>query len=639
MDYNNFKEKIYYMSLRDVLMYIFITTSTFSLLIIISLFNKEIAYDLIGLIGLIMTMVLLMFAIHLKNLTNREIYGLFQIFFLINCIIYLVFLTPNGQFISFKLFLEKIGYNKIYNVRYMNLVMMYYFIAKYRKRDTKSKIIYIEYIFLLVLSGTIAYIHNVYSSVSIMIIYMLLLSVFILLAYKNIGSFDFKVNEKVDLLKLNVFLALITFLLKLISKILNMYLINFAASIVMQIVFISTLISIIFNISKENYNFVFKETIDTSKYLEFINRRIIKNNNKLEETYNKLKDRQRLYKSFLGSLPNPIVIVNHNLRISYCNSKFLYEIDKKNIRDVVNRRIDNYINFNLNLNKVLLDINDMPQTTTININTKKIEIRFFHLDNEEKECIMLFKDLTEETKLSTMKEELESIKIREEIKKNFLSNISHDIKIPVNVIYSAIQLEKILISNNDIKKVKDYNEISKENCFILTKFTNNLIDISKIDSENLEANMILDNIVEFIEEYLISLTPYINNSGIDVIFDTDDEEIYIYFDKEMMQRVILNLVSNSIKFTNLGGLITIKVKNLINKVVIEVEDNGTGMSKEFLDKAFNKYEMEKRVKMKNPNGSGVGLFVVYNLIKAQNGNIEINSEVGKGTTFIIDLNK
>lgn len=639
MDYNNFKEKIYYMNLKDMLMYIFITIAIFLLIKIISLFNKEVAYDLTGLIGLIMTMVLLMFAIHLKSLINRDIYGLFQIFLIINCIIYLVFLTPYGQFISFKSLLEKIGYNKIYNVRYMNLIMMYYMIAKYRKKENVGKIIYIEYTFLLILSSTIAYIQNVYSWVPISIIYILLLAVFILLAYKYTYSSDFKVNEKVDLLKLNVILALSTFLLKLISKILNIYLINFFASIVMQVVFISTLIAIIFNIAKENYNFVFKETMDTSRYLESINRRIIKNNNKLEETYNKLKDRQRLYKSFLGSLPDPIVIVNHNLRISYCNSKFLYEVGKKNIKEVVNRRIDNYIDFNLDLKRIILDIADGLHTTAIDINSKKIEIRFFHLDNNEKECIMLFKDLTEEIKLSTMKEELESIKVREEIKKNFLSNISHDIKIPVNVIYSAIQLEKILISNNDIKKMKDYNEISKENCFILTKFTNNLIDISKIDSENLEANMILDNIVEFIEEYLASLTPYINNSGINVIFDTDEEEIYICFDKEMMQRVILNLVSNSIKFTNPGGVISIKVKNLMNTVVIEVKDNGVGMDKEFLNKAFNKYEMEERAKINNPTGSGVGLFVVYNLIKAQNGNIEINSEVSEGTTFIIYLNK
>ncbi|WP_341349961.1 histidine kinase dimerization/phospho-acceptor domain-containing protein, partial [Clostridium sartagoforme] len=175
----------------------------------------------------------------------------------------------------------------------------------------------------------------------------------------------------------------------------------------------------------------------------------------------------------------------------------------------VNRRIDNYIDFKCDIRDIISDINNRPVSTTINKDNKKLEVRIFSVNTEKSEFILLLKDLTEEIKLSNMKEELESIKMREEIKRNFLSNISHDLKIPINVIYSAIQLEKVLIQNDDIEKLSMYNELSKQNCFILTKFTNNLIDMSKIDSENLEANLGLDNIVEFIEDYLNSLSTYI----------------------------------------------------------------------------------------------------------------------------------
>ena len=297
------------------------------------------------------------------------------------------------------------------------------------------------------------------------------------------------------------------------------------------------------------------------------------------------------------------------------------------------------MNFNCDIRRIVLDINKTPYSTTIDNDDKKIEVRFFSLNGDEAECILLLKDLTEEIKIASMREELESRKMKEEIKKNFLSNISHDLKIPINVIYSAIQLEKILIENNDIKKLNMYNDISKQNCFILTKFTNNLIDISKIDSEDLEANLVLDNIVEFIEDYLYSLSPYIKSNGINVLFDTDEEEVFIYFDKEMMQRVILNLVSNSLKFTDKDGTIFIKIRNTQNEVLIEVGDTGIGMSKDFIKKAFNKYEMEGRGKVSNSTGFGVGLFVVYNLIKAQSGNIEVISDIGKGTIFVIKLYK
>ena len=335
-------------------------------------------------------------------------------------------------------------------------------------------------------------------------------------------------------------------------KILSVF--NTVSSLLMNVVLVSTMLVVISNIIKENYNFLFEETRMTNEYLERINRKIINSNYNLEEIYKKLRDKQMLYKSFLGGLNEPIVIINNNLRISYCNMKFLNEVGKENIRKVVNRRIERYINFDNEFHKeICFNINGGPNTTTINLNEKKFEVRFFRLNNEDSEFILVFKDITEENKLYDMREELEGIRIREDIKKNFLANISHDIKIPVNVIYSAIQLEKILIENKDIEKIKFYNEISKENCFILTRFTNNLIDISKIDYENLEVNLVLGNIVEFIEDYLLSLSPYIRNSKLDIIFDTSEEEIYIYYDKEMMQRIVLNLVSNSIKFTNPGG--------------------------------------------------------------------------------------
>lgn len=642
MDYNTFREKIYYMTPKDLLNYVLYSLIAYCIFEIMSFKYTEIAYDIVGLLSLIICMILIMFSMYLKSLTNKEIYGLLQLVLFITMIMIIISITPEYYFIDFKIFLSKIGFSSFSTLKYNNLIIMYFIIAKYRVSEVNSKIIYFEYILLLVILSFLGCINNKYEYMFLELIYRISSLVLIFKAYKYIYKSGVKFDGRVDLLELNLNLAALDLFVRLFSNIFNIYIVIDLIDILMGIIFITILVSIISNITKENYNFIFKETVNTSKYLEEINNKIIKNNYKLEVAYKKIKDKQQLYKSFLSSLPYPIVIVNQNLRISYCNLNFLNSIGEKNLRRVVNRRIESYIDISSSIKEILSGFNKnekVSYSTSITINGKQFEGRFLGLNTEENEFILLLKDLTEELRLRDMKEELESIKMKEEIKKNFLSNISHDLKIPVNIIYSAIQLEKILIDNNDIDKLGFYNEISKENCFILTKFTNNLIDISKIDSSNLEANLIYDNIVVFIEDYLISLNTYIKNSGINILFDTEEEEIYIYFDTEMMQRVILNLVSNSIKFTKKGGTIFTRIKVELDLVIIEIGDNGEGMSEEFVKKAFNKYEMEERAKTYNPNGSGVGLFVVYNLIKAQNGNVEIKSEEGNGTTFIISFNK
>lgn len=642
MDYNTFREKIYYMTPKDLLTYVFYSVIAYCIFEIMSFRYTEIVYDIVGLLSLIICMILIMFSIHLKKLTKREIYGLVKLVLFITMVMIIIFITPEYHFISLKAFLSKIGFLSFNTLKYNNLIIMYFIFAKYRVSEVNSKIIYLEYILLLFVFCFLVCITNKYQYMFLEAMYILSSLVLIFKSYKYIYKSGVNFDGKVDLLKLNLSFATLNIFVRLFSNVLNVYIVIDLIDILMKIIFIAILMSIIFNITKENYNYIFKETVNTSKYLEELNNKIIKNNDKLEVAYKKLKDKQQLYKSFLSSLPYPIVIVNRNLRISYCNLNFLNSIGEKNLRRVVNRRIDSYIDITSSIKEILLGFNKnekVSYTTTITINSKQFEGRFLGLNSEENEFILLLKDLTEELRLRDMREELESIKMKEEIKKNFLSNISHDLKIPVNIIYSAIQLEKILIDNNDLDKLGFYNEISKENCFILTKFTNNLIDISKIDSSNLEANLIYDNIVVFIEDYLISLNTYIKNSGINLLFDTEEEEIYTYFDTEMMQRVILNLVSNSIKFTKEGGTIFTRIKVELDLVIIEIGDNGEGMSEEFVKKAFNKYEMEERAKTYNPNGSGVGLFVVYNLIKAQNGNVEIKSEEGNGTTFKISFNK
>ena len=638
MNYSSFREKVFCMKLIDILFYTLCTSAIYFLFNNLSFLNKNIPADLLLLTELIVSIILLIFFKHIKSITQKEIYGVAKLFLIINCFIALVFFSPDGQFILFKNLLNSIGYNINCDFRYINIVVFYYIIAKYRVNEINSKVMYVEYLSLLLISIFQIRLLNIYNYYELFIVYLIFIITLIVITFRNTYRFNIQSNGNIDLIKINLYIIISRFTFFVVSKILLMESINSIVIIITKIILLSTMFGVITNLAKESYKFVFKDKIETSNYLEYINRKIINNNYKLEEIYKKLSDNQIIYKSFLGRLPNPIIIINGNFRISYCNLNFLSEIGENNIRNVINRPIDKIVSFSSEINKDTWNSKLKTYTTTAKLDNKKMEVRFFKLNNDDLEYILMFKDLTEEIKLIGMKEELQGVKVREEIKKNFLSNISHDLKIPINVIYSAIQLEKILIDKNDIEKVKSYNDINIENCIILTKLTNNIIDISKIDTENLEVNLGLDNIVEFIEDYLFSLSPYINSSGLEVIFDTTEEEIFIYFDKEMMQRVILNLVSNSVKFTKSGGKLFVGIENFDEYVLIELKDNGIGMSNEFINRAFKKYEMEKRSNS-STTGFGVGLFVVNNLIKAQNGDITIKSEIGKGSSFLIKLYK
>lgn len=634
MDYQRFLKKVYYINFKELIVNLIITAITIIIFEIISFSKINLISDLLGLFYIVTIMLLHMLTIHLKIITKRNIYVITNIFLFIIGAEKLINFTPDNYFINLKTLMYNIGFNEYKQFEYVNLLIIYYLIFKYKSKNSNK--IYIEYSIGLIFFIIIPFLDKI-KIINYICIILLLILIYI---YKSKTNTKLRrKNGDIDIIILNLYVVTIECLSGLIAIIINNCLLHYIIRFLVNIFIGGSLLIITKRVIRENYNFLFLETNETNKHLENINKNLIKSNYELEQMYNVLNKRKIVYQSFLKNLPEPIVIVNDNCRIIYSNIKFLNLISKDNIKEVVNRKLSNYIEINLEeLSLLKIKENDI-WVQNIDLNNKKLEVRIFNVNNEFKEFICIFKDISFDIKLNARKKELEEIKIREKMKNNFLSNISHDLKIPVNVIYSATQLEKILISNNDTNKILTYNKMIKDNCFLLAKLTNNLIDMSKIDSETLEKNLVNDNIVEFIEDYINSIITYIKNDGLEIIFDTTDEEIFIDFDKEMMQRIILNLVSNALKFTENNGKIKIYIKNYEKFVKIYFSDNGKGISEEFQKKLFNKYEMEERTREINKKGFGIGLFVVYNLIKAQNGNIEVKSKINRGTTFIITMFK
>ncbi|WP_241425818.1 sensor histidine kinase [Clostridium saccharobutylicum] len=142
-----------------------------------------------------------------------------------------------------------------------------------------------------------------------------------------------------------------------------------------------------------------------------------------------------------------------------------------------------------------------------------------------------------------------------------------------------------------------------------------------------------------IEEKVMSLVDYVKWNDIDLIFDTNVEECYLDIDKEFMDRIILNLVSNAVKFTQTNGKIYVIITEEENDVKISIKDNGSGMDQKFIDKAFNRYAVGQNSVRDVKSGTGIGLFVVKQLVELQDGIIYIQKNLDRGTNVTMEFKK
>ena len=287
----------------------------------------------------------------------------------------------------------------------------------------------------------------------------------------------------------------------------------------------------------------------------------------------------------------------------------------------------------------------MPQKFNIGNKYMWHNVRKFSvLDECEKvKFIMGFADnISDKITLNEKKSVLEHEIQMETLKNEFFTNISHEFKTPLNIIISASKLINTYIENrakenlNDII-LKKYTKSIEKNAFRLERLVNNLIDITKIDSGDYEISINNYNIVSLVENIALAVVDYIRSEDISIIFDTNKEEKIVKCDKESIERIILNLLSNSIKHIHGEGNIVVNINAYEDYVDITVKDDGEGIPKEYIENVFNKFGQADKSLSRKHEGSGLGLFIVKSLVEMHGGLINIESEVGVGTEVTIRL--
>ncbi|MBS4958363.1 MAG: PAS domain-containing sensor histidine kinase [Clostridium sp.] len=257
---------------------------------------------------------------------------------------------------------------------------------------------------------------------------------------------------------------------------------------------------------------------------------------------------------------------------------------------------------------------------------------------EEKQVyILTARDITEEKKIAYEKAiELESLK------SEFFSNISHEFKTPLNIILATMQVINKNIENKNIQATDEeilnkYMNSIRQNCYRLLRLVNNIIDISKMDYGYYNIELGNYNIISVVEDITMSILEYVNNKGIELIFDTESEEEIIACDPDKIERIILNLLSNAIKYTKEGGKIYVNIGKDNKNVYISVTDNGIGMPEKKLLTIFERYTQIDNNLTRRANGSGIGLSLVKSLVKMHQGDIYVESKINEGSKFIISL--
>ena len=263
--------------------------------------------------------------------------------------------------------------------------------------------------------------------------------------------------------------------------------------------------------------------------------------------------------------------------------------------------------------------------------------------NGDKKYILVMSDRTADKKMNqALSEAVHAAENANQAKSTFLSNMSHDIRTPMNAI---IGFTTLAVSNIDNKKmVRDYLGKILSSSNHLLSLINDILDMSRIESGKIHLEETEVSLSDVLHDLKTIISGQIHAKQLELYMDAMDvmnEDVYC--DKTRLNQILLNLLSNAIKFTPAGGTISVRLKQYPRTqqerqlYEIRVKDNGIGMSEDFVQKLFSPFERERSSTVSRTQGTGLGMAITKNIVDMMGGNIEIQTEQGKGTEFIVRL--
>ena len=283
------------------------------------------------------------------------------------------------------------------------------------------------------------------------------------------------------------------------------------------------------------------------------------------------------------------------------------------------------------------------------IHRKTGERRWFHNIamgsevNGEKKYILVMSDRTSDRKMNqALSEAVHAAETANRAKSIFLSNMSHDIRTPMNAIIGFTTLAASNI--DDKKRVQDYLGKILSSSKHLLSLINDILDMSRIESGKIHLEETEVCLSDVLHDLKTIISGQIHAKQLELYMDAMDvtnEDVYC--DKLRLNQILLNLLSNAVKFTPAGGTVSVRLRQYPGKVKgselyeFRVKDNGIGMSQEFVQKIFSPFERERTSTVSRTQGTGLGMAITKNIVDMMGGTIEVQTEQDKGTEFIVRL--
>jgi signal transduction histidine kinase/DNA-binding response OmpR family regulator len=219
-----------------------------------------------------------------------------------------------------------------------------------------------------------------------------------------------------------------------------------------------------------------------------------------------------------------------------------------------------------------------------------------------------------------------------EARLNFFTNVSHEFRTPLTLMLAPLQ---DLLSSESVSEVATRNfKMIQQNAFRLLKLVNQLIDYRKIEYEKVYLKTSANNIIDFVRDITDSFRLIAKKSNINLEFSAPKEDVIVWFDPNMLDKVFFNLISNAFKFTSENGQIKVSIRKEGNFAQIEIKDNGIGISQDDITKIFDQFYQAENAPV---SGSGIGLSLSKQIVEIHHGQIQVHSKKWSGTTFVVCL--